>query len=112
MSVSQNRLRQHAKQISPVEQRFYDKNDEIVARIRGLLDERDLTQKELAKKLGKTPSYVSRVLGGAVNLTLQTITEFEVALEADIISVPSPESRSPTTGMTSKTKREFAVGSE
>jgi transcriptional regulator with XRE-family HTH domain len=95
MSTSKNRLRQAAEQVSSAEKRFYRKNDEVVARIRDLLDERGLTQKELAEKVDKTPSYVSRVLGGAVNLTLKTITEFEDALDADILAVPSEGSSSP-----------------
>lgn len=92
MNTSKNRLRQAAEQISSAEKRFYRKNDEVVARIRALLGERGLTQKELAERVDKTPSYVSRVLGGAVNLTLKTITEFEDALDANILSVPSEES--------------------
>jgi len=112
MSAPKNRLRQHAGQIPSAEQRFYDVNDEIVARIRALLHERGLTQKQLAEKLGKTPSYVSRVLGGAVNLTLKTLAEFETALEADVIRVPSSEGSSPPTETVPRTKKEFTVEAE
>lgn len=93
MSAPSNRLRQHADQVESAEQRFYDKNDAIVNRIRSLHEDQDLTQKELAEKLGKSPSYVSRVLGGAVNLTLKTLAEFEEVLDADIITIPSSRNK-------------------
>lgn len=92
MSDSKSRLRRDVEQMPPAETRFYRKNDEVVARIHELMDERDLTQKELAEEVGKTPSYVSRVLGGGVNLTLETIAEFEEALSADILSLPASSS--------------------
>lgn len=87
MSTSENRLRKLADEIEPAEKRLYDKNDAIVARIHELLDERGLAQKDLAKQLQKSPSYVSRALGGAVNFTLKTICEFEEALAAPILRV-------------------------
>lgn len=97
MSTSKSRLRQDVEQISSSEKRFYRKNDDVVARIHELKDERGLTQKELAEAVGKTPSYVSRVLGGGVNLTLETIAEFEEALGAEILSVPTSSSVKPAT---------------
>ena len=44
-----------------------------------------MTQRELAEKLGKQESYVSKILAGWSNPTLKTIVEFEVALGKDII---------------------------
>jgi transcriptional regulator with XRE-family HTH domain len=97
MSTSKSRLRQDVEQIPSSEKRFYRKNDDVVARIHELKDEQDLTQKELAEAVDKTPSYVSRVLGGGVNLTLETIAEFEEALGAEILSVPTSSSVKPAT---------------
>ena len=37
--------------------------------------------------MGKDGSYVSRVLGGGVNLTLKTIAQFEEALDACVLKV-------------------------
>lgn len=45
-----------------------------------------MTQRELADKLGKKESYISRVLSGDANPTLKTISELEDALGADVIS--------------------------
>lgn len=52
------------------------------------MKQRDISQRELAAKLGKSESYVSRVLGGGVNLTIKTIAQFEAALKADILVLP------------------------
>jgi transcriptional regulator with XRE-family HTH domain len=107
MSTSKSRLRQDVEQIASSEKRFYRKNDDVVTRIHELKDEQGLTQKELADAVGKTPSYVSRVLSGGVNLTLETIAEFEEALGAEILSVPASSS------IKSATKsRRFEMGSK
>jgi transcriptional regulator with XRE-family HTH domain len=106
MSTSKSHLRRDVEQIPSSEKRFYRKNDDVVARIHELKDEQGLTQKELAEAVGKTPSYVSRVLGGGVNLTLETIAEFEEALGAEILSVPTSSSVKPAT----KTRR-YELGS-
>lgn len=45
-----------------------------------------LTQRELAERLGKKESYISRILSGDANPTLKTISELEVALGADVIN--------------------------
>ena len=46
-----------------------------------------MSQQALAERLQKHPSYVSRVLGGGVNLTLKTIVQFEDALGVCILQV-------------------------
>jgi transcriptional regulator with XRE-family HTH domain len=45
-----------------------------------------MSQRELAEKLGKKESYISRVLSGDANPTLKTISELEIALGTDVIS--------------------------
>jgi len=45
-----------------------------------------MTQRELADKMGKKESYISRVLSGDANPTLKTIAQLEDALGDDVIS--------------------------
>jgi transcriptional regulator with XRE-family HTH domain len=45
-----------------------------------------MTQRELAEKMGKKESYISRILSGEANPTLKTIAELEDALGEDVIS--------------------------
>lgn len=46
-------------------------------------------QKELAEKLGKSPSEISKLLSGMHNPTLRSITNLEVLLGTDLIITPS-----------------------
>ena len=61
----------------------------IANRIYTLLEREGLSQKDLARMLGKTETEVSRWLSGMHNLTIGSIAKVMVALEEDIIIVPS-----------------------
>lgn len=50
------------------------------------MEEEGLTQKALAERMGCTQQYVSRILKGQENLTLETISKLETALGLNIIS--------------------------
>lgn len=65
--------------------------DDIAVRLHALLRERGWSQSDLAGRVGKTKSYVSRVLAGTENVTLKTVAEFEAALGADVLTVPASE---------------------
>ena len=54
----------------------------IANRIYEILEAKGMTQKELAQKLGKTETEVSRWLSGTHNLTLSTICKISAALGA------------------------------
>lgn len=61
----------------------------VANRVYELLEEKGMSQKDLAKKLGKTETEVSRWLSGTHNLTIATIAKLAVALEDDIITTTS-----------------------
>lgn len=63
----------------------------IANRIYEMLDARGMTQKDLARKLGKTETEVSRWLSGTHNMTLSTICKISTALEADVVKVAKNE---------------------
>lgn len=46
-----------------------------------VLEEADVSRKELAERLGCTPGYVSQLLAGGKNLTLRTISDVAFALD-------------------------------
>lgn len=71
---------------------FVDKYEEISMRIYQLLASKKMTQKDLAERLGKRPSEISKWLNDGHNLTLRTIAKIEAVLEADIINVPLKQS--------------------
>jgi transcriptional regulator with XRE-family HTH domain len=53
----------------------------VAALIRGLMKEKNVSNADLARQLGKDPGYVSRVLAGKMNLTLSTVADLLWALE-------------------------------
>jgi transcriptional regulator with XRE-family HTH domain len=67
---------------------FVDKYADIVVRINLLLKEKGLTQKELAERLDKKPSEISKWLGGEHNFTLRSLAKLEAELGETILYVP------------------------
>ena len=57
----------------------------IALRVQDRLEELSLSQKELAAKMQCTPQYVSRLLKGSENMTLETISKLEDCLSMDLI---------------------------
>lgn len=58
----------------------------IANRVYDLLKERNMTQRDFAKALGKTETEVSRWLSGTHNLTIATIAKMATVLDDDIIT--------------------------
>ena len=46
-----------------------------------MMERESVTKAELAKRMGKTPAYVTQILSGNRNLTLRTIADIALALE-------------------------------
>ena len=63
----------------------------IANRIYEILEARGMSQKDLAKKLGKTETEVSRWLSGTHNMTLSTVCKISTALGEEIVTVPKRE---------------------
>lgn len=49
------------------------------------LEEMKMSQKQLAEKLNCSPQYVSKLLKGSENLTLETISRLEETLKLDLV---------------------------
>ena len=53
---------------------------DVTEALAGALKEQGVTRAELARRLNRTPGFVSQVLGGGKNLTLRTIADVARAL--------------------------------
>lgn len=85
-----NPIMQAIRETTPPEvKRQVDLSFQISNRVYELLEQKNMSQKDLAKRLGKTETEVSRWLGGTHNLTLATIAKLSVALDDDIILTTS-----------------------
>jgi transcriptional regulator with XRE-family HTH domain len=81
-------LRKAVATISPCTRKFVERQGEFSVRITEIMKLSGMTQRQLAEKLGKKESYISRILAGWANPTLRTIVEFEVALGQNIVEIP------------------------
>ena len=64
-------------------------SSQIARRILAVIrDNKDVTQKKLANKIGVTPQYISKILKGQENLTLETISKLTDALGVELITFP------------------------
>lgn len=57
----------------------------ITLQVMKSMDEQGVTQKQLAERIGCTQQYVSNLLKGSTNMTLETIARLEKALDIDIV---------------------------
>ena len=57
----------------------------ITLKVLQAMDEQLVTQAELARRLGCSQQYVSNLLKGSSNMTLETIARLENALDIDLV---------------------------
>lgn len=77
------------QQAPPEVQKQVDLCVAIANRVYDLLEERGMSQRDLARALGKTETEVSRWLSGTHNLTIATIAKMAAVLGDDIITATS-----------------------
>ena len=75
---------------------WLDRSANIALRILGTLQNRSISQKELAEKIGVSPQQVSKILRGNENLTLETIAKLEAALGVVLFVIPESAADSET----------------
>lgn len=84
----QNALFRQCLAAVPEEQKAeYELTFGIAERISEVLKGKNLTQKELAQKLHKKESEISKWLTGRHNFTMQTIAKIETALGCKLVNI-------------------------
>ena len=68
---------------------FEIKSDGIVDRIHQILKQRNMSQRDFARLLGKSDAEVSKLLSRKHNVTLKTIIKIEEVLGEEIIVIPN-----------------------
>ena len=87
------------ERVPPETKLMVSKSFDISERILDILEEKGMTQKDLANILGKRESEISKWMKGTHNFTLETISKIELALGETIIiatSKPYPYSTAST----------------
>lgn len=67
---------------------------DVTNRLTQALEHAGVTKSELAKRIGRTPGFVSQVFGGGRNLTLRTISDIAAALSLRPALQLSPDTKS------------------
>lgn len=76
------------KRIPSFKKRMMNISFDIVSQIFEYMKMEDMTQKELAKKMGKKESEISKWLSGGHNFTIETVAKIEEVLKKKILVVP------------------------
>ena len=76
-----------AQYVTPEIKKQIDLQVDVANRIYEILEEKNMSQKDLARLLGKTENEVSRWLSGTHNITFATLAKIACALDTDIIMV-------------------------
>lgn len=61
------------------------RSQEIALRMLNSMDEHHLTQRTLAERMGCTQQYISKILKGQENLSLETLVKIEDALGIELL---------------------------
>lgn len=59
----------------------------IAMRVLDEIENKGLTQKEFAQRVGCSQQYISRILKGKENLSIETISKIEAALGVSILEI-------------------------
>lgn len=66
---------------------------DLVVRIQEILKEKNITQKELAERMDKSPSEISKWLNGEHNFTLRSLAKLSAELGEPLLEVPKKKER-------------------
>lgn len=87
MRNKQDWFNEKVSSVSPEIQTEIQLSADIIARIDSILKEKNMSQRDLARKLGKSEAVISRWTTGFPNFTLRSIAELSAALGEQLIKV-------------------------
>lgn len=67
---------------------FVDWYANLVVRINQILEEKNISKKELAEKMDKNPSEISKWLSGEHNFTLRSLAKLSAELGEPLLEIP------------------------
>lgn len=89
MQSKENWFKEKIKGVDPAIAAEVQLSADIIARIDKILKEKNMTQRDLARKLGKSEAVVSRWTTGFPNLRLSSIAQLSIALGEPLIIIPN-----------------------
>ena len=87
MKSKQEWFNQKVATVSPEIMTEVQMSADIIARIDAILKEKNMTQRDLARKMGKSEAVVSRWITGFPNFTLRSLSQLSAALGEPLIEL-------------------------
>lgn len=78
-------------------------SQDIALNIHFYLKQLNISQKELAHRMGVTPPYIGKLLKGKENMTIETICKLQTILNKELIAVLTPKELKQTVSKSSMT---------
>lgn len=75
-------------QLDSENEQWLDRSFQIILNVVRAMRKQGLKQKDLAERMGVTPQYISKILKGKENLSLQTISKLEEVLGIQLLIIP------------------------
>ena len=96
MSEEKSRLRKEVEQIPEEKRKLHRSLTTVSMKVHEALREKDMEFEELEKEIGRyneerPGQWISRMLGGGINLSLRTIFKLEEALDTKLIDIREHE---------------------
>lgn len=88
---------------------FVDLYADLVVRINELLHEKGISKKELAEKLDKSPSEISKWLSSEHNFTLRSLAKLSAELGEPLLEVPKKSPRAQFVNIYSRSIRTIVM---
>jgi transcriptional regulator with XRE-family HTH domain len=79
-------IKQLASQLSPEESLYHDWQYELARRISQIIEERNITQREFAKRARLTEAQVSALLHCGANPTLSMLARISALLDSELLT--------------------------
>ncbi|HLO99602.1 MAG TPA: helix-turn-helix transcriptional regulator [Fimbriimonas sp.] len=80
-----NKIDELLEQLEPEKRLFYDWQFALAQRLVQIMDEHDLSQRELARKTRLTEAQVSAFIHGGANPNLSTLARISALLDAELL---------------------------
>lgn len=68
-------------------EQWSDRSTKIALNVLEILRQKNISKQELARRMQVSAQYISKIVKGQENLTLETISKLEAALEVEMIEV-------------------------
>ena len=65
---------------------------DLSCELKELMEKKGITKKELARRMGVSPAYITKILSGS-NVSLKTVARVLVAMEADVTLKLKPKAK-------------------